>query len=69
MVETDNYLEAVARCLVNRRLHQGAKPGRRCRCGGCRHTILRSARRAGVEPRRLIGVLPPEGDREESRAA
>ena len=58
MVETDTYLEAVARCLVSRGLHQGAKSGRRCRCGGCRHTIPRSARRAGVEPRRLVAALP-----------
>jgi hypothetical protein len=64
MANENNYEEAVARHLESRKLHRGARPGRRCRCGACRHQILRTARRAGLAPQRLIGALAPEREPE-----
>lgn len=54
----NTYTRAVARKLAGR-LHRSAK-GYRCRCGQCRHIILVSAARAGIEPRQLVAALPPE---------
>lgn len=58
MANNSRYLEAVALHLATR-LHRSST-GYRCRCGQCRHIILTSARRAGLDPRRLVAALPPE---------
>lgn len=52
------YLTAVARHLASR-LHSTGNQYR-CRCGQCRHLILATARRTGIEPGALVKALPPE---------
>lgn len=61
------YLTAVARHLASR-LHSTGNQYR-CRCGQCRHLILATARRTGIEPGALVKALPPERKprREEQR--
>src|SRR3546814_614218 len=57
-MSSERFTKAVARHLVTK-LHQ-TSAGFRCRCGQCRHQILATAARTGVEPRLLAAALPPE---------
>lgn len=59
---SERFVQAVARHLATR-LHKSTS-GYRCRCGGCRHQILATARRTGLPAARLVAALPPEAPKE-----
>ncbi len=59
---SERFAHAVARHLASR---LRSSTGYRCRCGGCRHQILATARRTGLPVRRLLAALPPEPPRED----
>lgn len=63
MTTSTGYADAVARNLMETRLHR-ARPGWRCRCGRCRHLIILAALRSGIPRRQLLRALPPEGEPE-----
>ncbi len=55
---SERFVQAVARHLATQ-LHKSTS-GYRCRCGGCRHQILATAKRSGLPPRQLLAALPRE---------
>ncbi|MFZ2503122.1 MAG: hypothetical protein WAW88_10665 [Nocardioides sp.] len=59
---SERFAQAVGRHLASR-LHQSST-GYRCRCGGCLHQILATARRTGLPAARLVAALPPEAPKE-----
>lgn len=61
---TKRFVAAVAQHLATRLHHSGT--AFRCRCGGCRHQIVVTARRSGIDIERLVAALPPERPRKES---
>ena len=66
MTTSTGYADAVARNLMETRLHR-ARPGWRCRCGRCRHLIVLAALRPGRtalgHPAEAAGQGPAAGAR------
>lgn len=63
MTTSTGYADAVARNLMETRLHR-ARPGWRCRCGRCRHLILLASLRSGIGSKQLVRAMPPEPEPE-----
>ena len=66
MTTSTGYADAVARNLMETRLHR-VRPGWRCRCGRCRHLIVLAALRSGIPPKQLVRALPPEPEPQRER--